>query len=164
MTPRIAVCLLAPCLGFTFVGCPGELENPERFGPATCPAPLDVPTAIFLRSCADRLCHDSTEPAAELDLSGSDVLDQLIDVPSSQCADWLRIDSELPEESLLLEKLEETFPSCGDRMPLGERLPATELACVRDWVFSVVGKGDAGGLPDASDDASTDGPAAEASE
>jgi len=155
-----AACV-AVFVAFSFTGCPGELENPERFGPAVCPAPMDVPAVIFARSCTDALCHSDTDPVADLDLMSADVLTRLVDVPSSQCSGWLRIDSADPGESLLLHKLENAFPSCGSHMPLDGKLSRVELACIRDWVFAAVGKGD-GGLPDATapdaEDAADDNP------
>ena len=130
----------------------------------TCPAPIDVPSVIFARSCSDAICHGtSDEPAGDLDLQADNVLERLIDVPSSQCDEWLRIDSAQPEQSLLLHKLETAFPLCGEQMPVGDELARTEIACIRDWIFRVVGKDDAG-APDgdsAVDDASSPADAAE---
>src|SRR5215208_5897142 len=74
---RLVLPVVATLAAFAFVGCPGELENPERFGPATCPAPIDVPTEIFVPSCTDVLCHGSVEPAAGLDLLSDNVLERL---------------------------------------------------------------------------------------
>jgi hypothetical protein len=162
-----AACV-ASLVAFAVTGCPGELENPERFGPAVCPAPMDVPAVIFARSCTDQLCHGDLDPVASLDLKSPDVLARLVDVPSSQCNGWLRIDSADPDESLLLNKLENAFPECGDHMPLGGKLTRVELACIRDWVFTVVGKGDGGladgAAPDADEAASDSAGVSEASE
>jgi hypothetical protein len=166
--PRLVAGFFALLFGVSLAGCPGDLENPERFSDtgAACRTPIDVPSVIFTRSCTSELCHGSTdEPAGGLDLEADNVLDRLIDVPSSQqgCEEWLRIDSEQPEQSLLLHKLENAFPECGEQMPVGDELPRGELACIRDWIFRIVGKDDAG-APDgdsAVDDGSSPADAAE---
>jgi hypothetical protein len=156
--PRLGLGVLAMVAAFAFAGCPGDLADPERFGPATCRTPIDVPSEIFVPSCGSALCHGGDEPAADLDLVAGDVLNRLIDVPSAQCADWVLIDRLNPDESLLLHKLEERFPDCGDKMPLAGSLSREQIACVRDWVFSAVGLGDGGLLEAGAGDADAANP------
>ena len=85
----------------TFLGCPGELENPERFldggVPVTCP---DIYNDIFVKRCAGSICHEGANAAAGLDLVAPNVESRLVDVPGRDCPGLL-VDPVLHETSLL---------------------------------------------------------------
>ncbi len=166
-TPWLQLLALAVA-GFSAVGCPGKLDNPGDFsnplgdgggtdgtagtGGVRCNIdPNQVPAQIFQPSCATSACHDASNPAGELDLASPGLPSRLIDVPSSQCPQYNRIDRSAPENSLLIDKLTKTIPVCGDPMPFGGKLPADQIQCVRDWVNLVLG-----GSGDAATDATTD--------
>ena len=52
------------------------------------------------------------------------------------------IDPANPEQSFLIEKLTKSNPQCGEQMPNSKfRATATEIACVKLWVQSLVGSG-----------------------
>lgn len=134
-------------------GCPGALSDPDRFvegGSSTCPPGTDVEKDIFGTSCSSKLCHDSDQPAAGLDLTAN-VASQVVGVTSSggeECDGQLLLDPNDPEGSLFLEKVAAKTPRCGDRMPLGVPLSAGEIDCVRQWVKQVSGgAGGGGGAP-----------------
>lgn len=119
-----------------FLGCPGELENPERFldGGAgeTCP---DIYNDIFVKRCAGSICHEGANAAAGLDLVAPDVESRLVDVQGRDCKGLL-VDPVLPETSLLYDKLL-PLPNCGSPMPIGKpALSGFELECVREWIAS----------------------------
>ena len=148
-------------LTVTLTACPGSIENRERFLDGAvfdCSDPLDVPTAVFKRNCNNEICHDSEEPAGDLDLDSPDLLSRLIGVPGTDCTERLRIDPNNPDQSFLLDKLESRVPECGDRMPLGGSLPTDVIDCVRQWVHLVApGAGDAGEtVPEASEGSAED--------
>jgi len=129
--PTFAVAV-ASC--FLFLGCPGELENPERFLdgglPLACP---DIPNELFVKSCAGSICHEGANPAAGLDLIAPDVESRLVDKPGRDCPGLL-VDPVLPEASLLYQKLL-PLPECGSPMPVGKpALNGFELECVREWI------------------------------
>ena len=119
--------------------CPGTLDNPDDFGDGgICRKAIDVPNDLFIPTCANAICHDAVEPAGELDLATADgLIAELVGHPASGCAERLRIDPVAPEKSLLLEKLSVDRPECGERMPLGDKLPLDTIACVRDWIIEV---------------------------
>jgi hypothetical protein len=154
--------------GFSVVACPGTLDNPGDFadsggggegGGIRCNLTVaDVPNTLFRTSCGTSSCHDATAPAAELDLVTDGVQTRLLDVPSTQCGSFLLIDRTTPESSLIIDKVTNSIPNCGDRMPLGLSggLPPESIACVREWVDLVVGGGSDGGS-----DAATDSPGAD---
>jgi hypothetical protein len=149
------------------VGCPGSLQNPERFeggvGPGECDAEM-----ILVQSCGTNpVCHDADTPQAGLDMASPDVASRLIDVAPSLCAmENVYIDSADPSASFLLAKINPS-PGCGEQMPpasSGETpLTAEEIQCITDWVNDITGGsgGDAGmddgGAMDAAADASDDG-------
>ena len=119
--------------------CPGTLDNPEDFGDGgICRKSIDVPKDLFIPTCGNAICHDADMPAGELDLATeAGLIAELVGHPASGCAERLRIDPDAPEKSLLLEKLSEDRPECGERMPLGDKLPLDTIACVRDWIIEV---------------------------
>ncbi len=116
------------------LGCPGELENPERFLdggiPQSCP---DIPSELFVQRCAGSICHEGANAAAGLDLISPNVENRLVDVPGRDC-NGLLADPVLPETSLLYLKLL-PLPDCGSPMPIGKpALNGFELECVREWI------------------------------
>ena len=58
----------------------------------------------------------------------------------STCHDRLLVDPKQPEQSFLLEKLEQEMPECGVRMPYENHLPPEELACMRGFVFAIAAR------------------------
>ncbi|MEQ8274918.1 MAG: hypothetical protein RMA76_13045 [Deltaproteobacteria bacterium] len=120
-------------------GCPGSLENPDRFAGVTCELNIDVERDVLQAKCGGMDCHNSgAAPAAGLDLESPDVLQRLIDVPGRACNGRALIQSDAPDGSQLLDRVQDT-PECGLRMPLGgDVLPADERNCLRAWVFEAV--------------------------
>ena len=126
------ICILGAAI--LFLGCPGELENPERFLdggiPQSCP---DIPNELFVKRCAGSICHEGANPAAGLDLISPNVESRLVDVQARDCKGLL-VDPVLPEASLMYEKLL-PLPACGSPMPIGKAaLSSFELECVREWI------------------------------
>lgn len=116
-----------------WVGCAGELENPERFAGAQC----DDPVAFVAASCVNAGCH--TAGTGTVDLMASDPAMVLVDVEAPSCVGQKYIDSANPAASFILNKLTAT-PVCGQPMPfLGEPLNAAQQACVGAYVNLVLG-------------------------
>jgi hypothetical protein len=129
-------------------GCPGELENPSRF--EGCPPGFNVEQEIFQKTCNDKLCHTSDDPAGELDLESPNAASRLVNVPSSNalCLGTLRLDPNNVDNSLLMQKLLLSKPGCGDRMPLepNEPLSDSQIECVRQWAINAAAKYDGGAI------------------
>lgn len=108
--------------------------------PSSCP-----PIAQILEdnTCTNPACHGGANPQAMLKLDLPNPEDSLVGEPSTDpdCADRLLIDPQDPASSFLLEKLESSLPECGDPMPFGSKLPASEIECVRQWVNMVASSG-----------------------
>lgn len=140
----VASALLPLVMTLLAAGCPGRLEDPDRFldgGGFTCP---DIVTELFPKSCGGSICHEGAEPAAGLDLIAPNVVERLVDKMGRDCPGIL-VDPVVPESSLLYEKLQ-PLPSCGSPMPIGKpTLTPEELACVRDWISAQVPTGGGAG-------------------
>lgn len=150
MFQRIVPTLVLAALA---AGCPGKLQNPERF-PATplpeCAGNIDVVADIFQRRCGTDSCHQGAEPASALNLVDGDPFANLLEVPSTECEDRLRVDPENVIESFLLDKLrgpEYIPPGCGDPMPFLSRLNGNEIACVERWIIENLMERSDGGVP-----------------
>ncbi len=100
--------------------CAGDLETLQR--------------DVFAKSCNGSACHSGATPAANLDLSSPGVVDRLVDRGSGTCDGWQLVVPGQPEQSLLWVKVFSDHQPCGDPMPLGKHLRATELSCVRKWI------------------------------
>ena len=146
---------ILPFLGvLLLVGCPGSLEDPERFGLGD-PPPGDgggggggggdacgaaEVQPIFAAKCAGAGCHSAASAAAGLDLESEGIGPRLLD-GATGCNDLLMINSADPGASYLTEKLYDS-PTCGSKMPLiGGALDDTELDCVESWVQAVASAG-----------------------
>jgi hypothetical protein len=106
---------------------------------------------IITPGCATARCHDDSDPAAQLDLSGDAMAayDRIVDA----AAVGLQCMSEGtpiltpgdPDASLLLVKVEAPSSEdvCGSKMPLsGSALPQQRLCAIREWI-------DCGACPEA---------------
>ncbi len=144
-----ALCLLS--------GCPGKLDDKPSFlayaaehgdagaGPDTISqagtagtgagssACGDVPTRIFIPSCAGNGCHNPAAPQQGLDLASPDVASRVVGVSGKMCPVTLA-DPTNPEGSLIYQKLA-AKPPCGAQMPLARPpLSAADAACVLAWI------------------------------
>jgi len=124
-------------LAFTALvgGCPGKLEDPDRFlegdgGPFVCP---DMVSEVFPQRCGGTICHEGANAAAGLDLVSPGVVSRLVDQMGRDCPGIL-VDPVDPTSSLLYEKLL-PLPECGSPMPIGKpAFTLDELECVRNWI------------------------------
>ena len=116
-------------------GCPGSLEDPERFLTGTDAGPTcNVEADILAPKCATAGCHDATTIAQNLDLSGSGVRARL----RAQTATCTSAAGQ-PMGAFLLVKVKPS-PTCGGPMPLGAAaLTAAEIKCLEDYVASLDG-------------------------
>lgn len=135
----IAALLTAAFLA-TLSGCPGTLEDKDRFlvdaGPmdgADAGSCGDVPTRIFVPSCGDNGCHGANAPQQGLDLVSAGLKARVVGVQAKTCSGILA-DPQNAAGSLLYTKLL-TRPACGSQMPLArEPLSDADVACVLAWI------------------------------
>ncbi|MEM9190446.1 MAG: hypothetical protein AAGF12_14770 [Myxococcota bacterium] len=149
------VALIAPLA----VGCPGSLDDPERFEAGARPdgsgmdatpseGGMDAMTgcdiqAVMDTSCATTGCHNAMTMAASLDLSaagdGSSYVGQAAAATGGSCADMGElIVAGQPDMGLMITKLEDT-PTCGNRMPLVGSLSSEDRACIEEWARAAAG-------------------------
>lgn len=139
------VALLFACSALA--GCPGRLEDPERFfdagaqdagaldgGAPACPPDVDVPADVFAASCDGANCHGTDRPALGLDLVSPDVWSRIADreTVNAACAPAPLVDPDAPRASGLYLKVSGT--ACGQRMPVGGALDAETIACIERWM------------------------------
>lgn len=114
----------------------GDSNSSTSGSGSSCTASLDSIKQIFAAKCV--VCHSGSSAAAGLDLSQADLSKALVNASSGTCDGWVRVVPGNPDASLLWRKLYSDSPPCGDPMPQGtSHLPATDLACVRDWIRSL---------------------------
>jgi hypothetical protein len=139
-------------------GCPGELENPDRFktdGGGASAACFDIPKDLFVKRCAQiPNCHSAAMPInpPNLDHESPGVEDRLVNKPGSATCPGILVNPADAEGSILYKKLTSS-PGCGTRMPqVGTPLDQSELDCVKQWIESLgaggagPGAGGAGGM------------------
>lgn len=129
--PSIGLLLLIPALLPALAGCPGSLDNPERFkdgGGADC---SDVP-ALLAMKCGTSGCHASSNPANGLDLASDDPMGRLSGKAATGGMGTI-IDPSAPEDSVLYQKLTDS-PPFGGRMPPGAPFDETTMACILSWI------------------------------
>jgi hypothetical protein len=142
----VAVCFIA--------GCPGKLEDKQRFvdyipteagaeagagaGPASGGGPSadgcgDIIDRVFAPSCGDTGCHGAVAPQQGLDLVSPDVASRVVGIAGKACISVLA-DPADPEGSLLYKKLLPA-PGCGAQMPLARPpISREDAACVLAWI------------------------------
>ncbi len=117
-------------------GCPGDLENPERF-PDTplpeCTLDVNVETEILGRYCTGGGCHGSVNPESNLDLESPDVYARIRNHMSS-CNGRPLLDHGNIPNSYMVEKITFQSPSCGQQMPPIGLVNPVERACIERWL------------------------------
>jgi hypothetical protein len=112
-----------------------EVDDADGGAPSDC---HDVPRVIIANNCTGTICHYAgKDRRAGLDLMSACVADRLLGVTSS-CQGKPLIDPDAPEQSFLLDKLDQEQPACGAHMPLGGHLPDAQVACLNAWVHAVI--------------------------
>ena len=148
-------------------GCPGNLENPERFSDGGTMMPADnIPAclaSIFSAKqppgkCAGNGCHSAggtLELGGDLDLTSPGVSTRLLNANATHagvdldggatCPPAKLIDTANPAASWLLVKINGSQGSCGSTMPQVGTLTSAEKKCISDYVMMVAAGG--GGAP-----------------
>jgi hypothetical protein len=133
-------------LALALAGCPGQLDDPARFldggGQIACDPSIDVEADILAASCAGVVCHSPPNPAEGLDLVSTGAAERMRGTESGGCAPRLLFDPASPDQSYLLEKLDDS-PGCGERMPPAPSpaLSPAQKACVLEWLEAAAGGG-----------------------
>ena len=96
---------------------------------------------VFDPSCSGSGCHSGATAPQGLRLDAANSFTNLVGVPSRQNSSFLRVAPGNPDQSYLIQKLEDTA-SVGERMPLGgPQIPQSTINFVRQWITD-------GALPD----------------
>lgn len=128
-------------LGGDAAATPDDTQVAQDAGMRSC----EVIVEEILLTCGNIVCHDpfSGGIGTSLDLSDQAVLpDSLLGLTATEeCGQLPYVDTEDPQRSLLLQKLEDV-PPCGERMPAGARpaLTTGQKACFAQWVAAAAAK------------------------
>lgn len=134
-------------LAITFLallcGCPGRLDDPDRFLITTCEPVCTTSTStipplltIFRPRCGIDGCHDSSAmPESGLDLYSGGVAARLVGVTSTTavCNGRTYVVPGDPTNSLIYGKIS-GIPPCGIPMPVGSELSVEDIEAVRLWI------------------------------
>jgi hypothetical protein len=96
---------------------------------------LEVQAQVFSPRCALSGCHVGTDAPFGLDLSSGLSRGNLVDVPSGEVPQLLRVQPFNASDSYLFKKLMGDPDINGDPMPLtGGPLGAADLALIQSWI------------------------------
>ena len=146
LTPLLMVpVLLAGCEIETYEDAAGAFaaDAPPAPSPDPDPNPTPPPAGfnpnfseiqanVFTPDCATAGCHDSGA-AAGLDLVAGSSYAMLVDIPSTQDGNILRVRPNNPDASYLIQKLEGTAAT-GQQMPPGGSVAQAEIDVIRQWI------------------------------
>ena len=145
---RIALVAVASAL----IGCAGSGGGSGGGGGGGKCKPPATPTVllssnvqpIFNVSCALAGCHSGAVPVQGLDLSTGKTYSNTVNVKSTELPKLIRVVSTgKPDDSYLVQKIEETRPPAGVQMPQGcpgaplngaQCLTADSIAAIRQWI------------------------------
>lgn len=93
---------------------------------------------VFYDRCAFSGCHAGPNPASELDLTEEFALASLVNQPSKDHSDIMRVKPQDPQNSYLMMKLRGAPEISGERMPRsGDPLTAEQMAAIESWINSL---------------------------
>lgn len=121
---RGSIGMVGLTLAFTLVACKE-------------PPPLSqIEQQIFTRSCNFSSCHSASAAAGAGGLNlESPSFAKLVNVKSGVVSSKTRVVPFDPDQSYLMEKLTQTRPTAGGRMPLvSDPLPDEEIEMIREWI------------------------------
>ncbi|MEQ9318918.1 MAG: hypothetical protein RIF41_07140 [Polyangiaceae bacterium] len=133
--------------GLAMGGCPGSLENPERFtgggGPGGAGACPDIETELFPQRCTDGTnCHTADFEAAGLDLESPGIGERIVNAPAvgADCMGMPMADPNDPTGSIIYNVLTDDSCSPFGQMPFGgDPLSQAEIDCVEEWITTLEG-------------------------
>jgi hypothetical protein len=109
-----------------------SLTTPIMLGPTLA----QIQAVIFGPTCATANCHSGAMPDANLDLSDEATSRaNLVGVSTTQLGGaGIRVISGDPDNSYLIQKLENAAGIEGQRMPIGAALPQADIDVIRQWI------------------------------
>ncbi len=113
----------------------GDFEATFVVSTPSSGATLDaIQAAVFTPSCASAGCHTGENPPQGLRLDEGFSFDNLVNVPSNEVPELLRVEPGDPDDSYLVQKIEGTAAE-GGRMPLGAPpLDQNLIDDIREWI------------------------------
>lgn len=120
-------------LGLGLIGC--EHAPPVGEQQEIRPTLSSIQTNIFSTSCARAGCHGGSDPQLGLDLSAGNARESLVNVPSQERPELLRVEPGAPDRSYLIHKVEGRPSIVGEQMPFGQPpLSQEKINALRTWI------------------------------
>jgi hypothetical protein len=136
---RCWIWIVAAGVSAGLIACESEVakDAPPAVS-AGCPTTTEaLQTEVLAAACGTNGCHGAIAPALGLDLMSPGLEERLVNASAAGCGEKLLVVPRDAASSYLLQKVLEHEPSCGERMPLGTEMPATEAACIQNWIQSL---------------------------
>ncbi len=135
---RLPVCLF---FLLSTMGCE-HLELADTGTGPTTPSELDslarfsiIQENVFNQNCALSGCHLGGSAPFGLDLSEGNSFGNLVNVPSQEIPELMRVNPGKPDSSYIIWKLEGRPEIVGARMPFGrDPLPDELIETIRRWI------------------------------
>lgn len=90
---------------------------------------------ILTASCATAGCHKGVMPQQGMDLSAGNAYGEIVGVAASECNDGrLRVSPGKPDQSYLLDKIQNKDLCSGTKMPKLSSLPAASVETIANWI------------------------------
>ena len=121
-------------IGMLVLGCSSYGTNgDDNSGPVEAKFSA-IQSEIFNKSCALSGCHDSGSKQAGLNLSAGQAYSNLVNVPSSEKPNILRVKPNDAANSYLVMKIEGAAGISGSRMPIGGSLSSEKIDAIKTWI------------------------------
>lgn len=119
-------------LGILISAC----ERASEPQPVTEPTFTNIQDNIFSLNCALSGCHAGSSPQQGMNLSEGQAYNNIVNVPSNEMPNLLRINPNNPDQSYLFLKIQGDPSIIGERMPLGRPpLSAEQIDLIRRWIL-----------------------------
>ena len=129
LLPALLLAAAAGCGGGRTIGGSGTVVTPTNSDFKTQVQP------IFDRNCALSGCHATDSASGDMILDADKSYANLVNVVSSEVAPDKRVVPGNSGVSYIIEKLTQTAPRSGDRMPLGgDPLPDDQINIIKKWI------------------------------
>ena len=113
----------------------GGSDSPAPSSTPVDPTLVSIQAGIFNVSCALSGCHAGAAPQQSLNLSDGSSFNDLFNVASQEVPSLLRVNPGDPDNSYLIQKLENAAGIEGVQMPLGAApLPQATIDVIRQWI------------------------------
>ncbi len=123
------------CLALFWYSCASYGTNADDDPNVTVESTFSsIQANVFNKSCAVSGCHDSGSKQAGLELTSGKAYSNLVNVPSTEKPNILRVKPNDATNSYLVLKLEGASGISGSKMPIGGSLSQDKIDAIKEWI------------------------------